>query len=102
MTNRDAPNQKIVTVDASDPRPENWKDFIPETDDVLSPNTGGGYFFAEYMVDAISKVRQDDDDGRRIREVTLPGLGSASGFGGKKEEKELNIFPAGPTGMRVA
>ena len=49
VTNLNAPNQKIVTVDASKPTPENWKDFIPETENVLSPNTGGGYFFAEYM-----------------------------------------------------
>jgi len=89
VTNLDAPNQKIVTVNASDPRPENWVDLIPETENVLSPNTGGGYFFAEYMVDAISKVLQYDYDGKLIREVKLPGVGSASGFGGKENEKEF-------------
>ncbi|WP_282053854.1 prolyl oligopeptidase family serine peptidase [Maribacter luteus] len=89
VTNLNAPNQKIVTVDASNPTPENWVDFIPETENVLSPNTGGGYFFAEYMVDAISKVFQYDYDGKMVREVKLPGLGSASGFGGKKEDKEF-------------
>ena len=92
VTNMDAPNQKIVTVDASDPRPENWKDFIPETEHVLSPSTGGGYFFAEYMVDAISKVLQYDYQGNLVREVDLPGLGSAGGFGGKQEEKELYFY----------
>ncbi|GAB4153521.1 MAG: prolyl oligopeptidase family serine peptidase [Winogradskyella sp.] len=89
MTNLNAPNQKIVTVDASNPTPENWKDFIPETENVLSPSTGGGYFFAEYMVDAVSKVLQYDYDGNLVREVQLPGVGSAGGFGAKKEEKEL-------------
>ena len=89
VTNLNAPNQKIVTVDASDPGPENWKDFIPETENVLSPNTGGGYFFAEYMVDAVSKVLQYDYEGNLVRDVMLPGIGSAGGFGGKKEEKEL-------------
>ncbi len=89
VTNMAAPNQKIVTVDASDPRPENWVDFIPETEHVLSPNKGGGYFFAEYMVDAISKVLQYDYEGKLVREVALPGVGSASGFGGKKEDKEF-------------
>jgi prolyl oligopeptidase len=89
VTNRDAPNQKIVTVDANNPSHENWVDFIPETENVLSPNTGGGYFFTEYMVDAISKVFQYDYDGKLVREVQLPGLGSASGFGGKKEDKEF-------------
>ncbi|MBT8260029.1 MAG: S9 family peptidase, partial [Bacteroidia bacterium] len=57
VTNLNAPNQKIVTTDASDPTAQNWVDFIPETEYVLSPSTGGGYFFTEYMVDAISQVK---------------------------------------------
>lgn len=89
LTNLNAPNQKIVTVDASDPTPAHWVDLIPETEHVLSPNTGGGYFFTEYMVDAISKVLQYDYSGNLIREVELPGVGSVSGFGGKKEEQEF-------------
>ena len=89
VTNKNAPNQKIVTVDAANPGYENWVDFIPETENVLSPSTGGGYFFAEYMVDAISKIYQYDYDGKQVREVQLPGLGSASGFGGKKEDTEF-------------
>ncbi|MFC0603493.1 prolyl oligopeptidase family serine peptidase [Winogradskyella pulchriflava] len=89
VTNLDAPNQRVVTVDASNPTPENWQDFIPETNNVLSPSTGGGYFFAEYMVDAVSKVFQYDYNGKLVREVELPGVGSAGGFGTKKEEKEL-------------
>ena len=88
-TNLNAPNQKIVSVDASNPGPENWVDFIPETENVLSPSSGGGYFFAEYMVDAVSKVLQYDSDGKLIREIKLPGVGSAGGFGAKKEETEL-------------
>ncbi len=87
VTNLNAPNQKIVTVDASNPTPENWKDFVPETEYVLSPSKGGGYFFTEYMVDAISQVKQYDYDGKLIRDIELPGLGNAGGFGGKKEEK---------------
>ena len=89
VTNLDAPNQKIVKVDAANPQPENWVDVIPETENVLSPSTGGGYIFAEYMVDAISKVYQYDYDGNLIREVNLPGIGSAGGFRGKKEEADL-------------
>ncbi|MDN3596025.1 prolyl oligopeptidase family serine peptidase [Zunongwangia endophytica] len=89
VTNLDAPNQRIVTVDAANPEPENWKDFIAETENVLSPSTGGGYFFTEYMVDAVSKVKQYDYDGNLVREVELPGLGSAGGFGAKKEDKTL-------------
>ncbi len=89
VTNLDAPNRRIVTVDASNPGVENWKDFIPETDHVLSTGTGAGYIFTKYMVDAVSKVYQYDMKGNRIREIVLPGVGSARGFGGKKEAEEL-------------
>lgn len=89
VTNRNAPNRKIVTVDATNPTPENWKDFLPETENVLSASTGGGNIFANYMVDAVSKVMQYDYDGKLIREIKLPGVGSAGGFGTKMEEKEL-------------
>ena len=89
VTNLNAPNKKVVTVDAANPSPENWKDLIPETENVLSLNSGAGYFFAEYMVDAVSKVLQYDFDGKLIREVKLPGVGSSGGFGGKTEAKEL-------------
>lgn len=89
LTNKNAPNQKIVTVDASNPTPENWNVFIPETKNVLSANTGGGYIFAEYMKDAVTQIQQYDYDGKLVREVQLPGVGSAGGFGGKKEEKTL-------------
>ncbi|TYP77015.1 prolyl oligopeptidase family serine peptidase [Aquimarina intermedia] len=89
VTNLNAPNQKIVTVDTSNPSSDQWTDFIAETENVLSPGKGGGYFFAEYMVDALSKVRQYDYDGTLVREVALPGKGSVSGFNSKKEEKTL-------------
>jgi prolyl oligopeptidase len=89
VTNLDAPNKKVVTVDASNPAPENWVDFIPETEHVLSISTAGGNFFAKYMVDALSKVVQYDYEGNKIRDVELPGIGSAGGFGAKKHEKEL-------------
>ncbi|NBW28203.1 MAG: S9 family peptidase [Flavobacteriaceae bacterium] len=89
LTNINAPNKRIVTVDASNPGTENWVDFIPETDNVLSPSTGGGYIFATYMKDAISLVKQYDFKGTLIREVTLPGIGTASGFGGKAKDTEL-------------
>ncbi len=87
VTNLNTPNKKIVSVNASNPTPEHWVDVIPETEHVLSPSTSGSYFFAHYMIDAISKVKQYDYNGTFIRDVKLPGLGSANGFGGKKEEK---------------
>jgi prolyl oligopeptidase len=86
-TDLNAPNKRIVTVDVNNPKPENWKDFIPETENVLSPSTGGGYFFANYMKDAVSFIKQYDYSGKMIREIQLPGVGTAAGFGAKKAEK---------------
>ncbi|MCK0146799.1 prolyl oligopeptidase family serine peptidase [Arenibacter sp. F26102] len=89
LTNRNAPNKKVVSVDVQNPTPDHWTDLIPETQNVLSVGTAGGYFFTEYMVDAISKVYQYDHEGNMIRELALPGLGSAAGFSGKMKETEL-------------
>jgi len=89
VTNLDAPNQRVVTVDASNPTPENWENFIPETENVLSVSTGAGYIFAEYMVDAVAQVKQYAYNGDMVREVQLPGVGSIGGFSGKKEAEEL-------------
>lgn len=89
QTNLNAPNQKVITVDVSQPTPENWVDLILETENVLNPSAGGGYLFAEYMVDAVSRVFQYDYDGKQLREIKLPGFGSASSLDGKKEDKTL-------------
>ena len=89
VTNLNAPNQKVVEVNASKPEQKYWKDFIPETDYVLSPSSGSGFIFAEYMVDAISKIHQYDSKGTNLGEVSLPGVGSVSGFSGEKEDAIL-------------
>ena len=89
VTDRDAPNKRLVKADAKQPNPEHWVDVIPETENVLTLNTGSGYFFAEYMIDALSKVYQYDYKGRLVREIDLPGLGSVGGFGGKSSDEVL-------------
>ena len=85
VTNLNAPNKRVVKVSAKNPVPENWVDVIPETENVLSTSTAGGFIFANYMVDAVSKVKQYDYTGKLIREIELPGIGSAGGFSDKKE-----------------
>ena len=87
VTNLDAPNQKIVSFEADAPDQMNWNDIIPEREYVLRPSSVGGYFFAEYMVDAISRVEQYDYQGNFIRNLKLPGMGSVGGFGGKRSDK---------------
>jgi prolyl oligopeptidase len=89
VTNRNAPNKKVVTASFQNPQVEYWQQFIAETEQVLSPSYGGGYFFAHYMIDAISKVYQFDTEGQNLGELQLPGVGSSRGFSSKKEEKTL-------------
>ncbi len=89
VTNRNAPNQKLIVVNARKPHEKYWKDFIPEGKYVLSPTTGGGYFFARYIADVITKVIQYDMDGVNMGEIELPGLGTAYGWSGKKDQEVL-------------
>ena len=89
VTNFNAANKKVVSTKFDKVAQENWVDLIPETEHVLNITTGGGYFFAEYMKDAVSMVLQYDNKGNQIREIALPGIGSSGGFSGKKEDKSL-------------
>ncbi|MBS1501871.1 MAG: S9 family peptidase [Bacteroidetes bacterium] len=88
FTNLYQPTFKVVTVDASNPKPIYWKDLIPATSNVLSVSTAGGKIFAHYLKDATSYVQQYDMDGKLEHTIELPAVGSATGFDGKKEEKE--------------
>ncbi|ACU04662.1 prolyl oligopeptidase family serine peptidase [Pedobacter heparinus] len=89
FTKLNAANGRIVTVDAANPKPENWKELIKETENVLRPSAGGGKLFANYIKDAVSLVLQYNMDGKLEHRIELPGIGSASGFSGKKEEPAL-------------
>ncbi len=89
LTNQGAPNRKLVVTDAANPAPANWKVLIPETKFPLSVSTCGGKLFAQYLKDAVSQVYQYDLNGKQERAIQLPGLGTAGGFGGKREEKDV-------------
>lgn len=88
-TNLNAPNGRLISVDAATPDPSNWVDLIPETENVLSPSTGGGKIFAHYLKDATSLVMQYNLEGQLERTIELPGVGSASGFSAKQSENSL-------------
>lgn len=88
FTNLGAPNNKVVTVDAANPEPANWKTLIPETSNVLEVSTVGGKLFATYLKDATSLIEQYDMMGKKEHAIALPSVGSADGFNGKKDEKE--------------
>jgi len=89
FTNLNAPNNRIVTVDAENPGVSNWNDFIPQTENVLHVAAGGGKIFANYLKDAGSMVMQYDLQGKLEKTIELPGHGTASGFSGKKEDTEV-------------
>ncbi|EHK6028082.1 prolyl oligopeptidase family serine peptidase [Vibrio parahaemolyticus] len=85
-TNLDAPNGKVVSYNT---QTEQWADVIAEQEQPLEISKGGGYLFATYMVDVLSKVQQFTYQGEWIRDVELPGEGTAYGLAGKKEETKL-------------
>jgi prolyl oligopeptidase len=86
MTNLDAPNKRLVKASISNPSAKHWEDLISETENVLNISKGSNFFFAQYMVDAISMVKQFDYNGNLVREIKLPGIGTSSGFGGRNED----------------
>jgi prolyl oligopeptidase len=89
QTDRNAPTGKLVIAPIASPEESNWKVLIDAKPEVLSTSTAGGFIFCNYMKDAVSKVYQYNRSGKQIREIDLPGLGSAGGFAGKLEEKEV-------------
>ena len=90
VTNLNAPNKKVVKTSYRNPESKYWKDFIPETENVLFPSSGGGYFFAKYMINVINKVFQYNKNGKNLGEIDLPSLGTVYGLSGKKED--LNLY----------
>jgi len=89
-TNADAPNFRVVLIDPKNPAKENWQTVVAEKPEVLSgAGTAGGYMFTNYLKDANTKIFQHRLDGAPVREIELPALGTAGGFGGKRDEKTL-------------
>ncbi len=87
QTDLDAPNNRIVRVDASNPVPQNWKEIVPESDMAIrGVSSAGKKIFVNYLKDASTLVKQFDYKGTAEREVELPGIGSAFGFGGRVSE----------------
>ena len=89
-TNDGSANKRLVEVDLKNPSKENWKDVIAETKDLLEAvSVSGGKIFATYLKDVATKVYQCDMDGKVEHEIELPAIGTASGFGGEKADKDF-------------
>jgi len=88
-TNKSAPRGKVVAIDTRKPQAAHWVELIPESADTLeSVDVVGDRFLAGYLKDAHSVVRVFDLEGRHVRDVDFPGLGTAFGFAGKRKDKE--------------
>jgi prolyl oligopeptidase len=88
VTNRSAPNSRVVMIDPAMPDELNWTDVIPEKPEPLqSATVSGEKIFARYLKDVATKVFVHALDGMFENEVVLPTLGTASGFGGERDER---------------
>jgi prolyl oligopeptidase len=89
-TNLDAPRYRIIAIDVAKPEKENWREVVPQSEHKLdSVSFASGQLLCEYLQDAKSTVKAFDLQGKLVRDVELPGIGSISGFGGRKDDKEL-------------
>ncbi len=89
-TNLDAPKFRVVLIDPRKPTKDNWKTVVPEMSEVLSSaNTAGGQLFCSYLKDVNTKVYQHDLDGKLVREIALPALGTAEGFNGWRDDTAI-------------
>jgi prolyl oligopeptidase len=89
LTDLDAPQKRVVEIDLNEPSRNNWQTLIEEAEHRLeSISNTGGHFIVQYLQDAQNRVYVFAENGSPIREVELPGVGSTSGFGGKRAETE--------------
>jgi prolyl oligopeptidase len=90
LTDRDASNYRLTSINPADPETGKWIDVIPETVELLeSVSTGGGKLFAFYLKDASTRILQLDYQGKIEKEIALPAIGTARGLSGKDDEKTL-------------
>jgi prolyl oligopeptidase len=88
-TDLNAPRGRVIAINTKNPSPENWREIIPQSAETLeSVGILNNQFVADYLKDAHSQIKIFDLNGAFVREVELPGLGSAGGFGGKRHDTE--------------
>jgi prolyl oligopeptidase len=88
-TNKDAARGKVIAIDTRHPDPMDWVTLIPEASETLEEvHVVADHFLAVYLKDAHSVVRVFDLEGHRVRDIAFPGIGTASGFRGKRKDRE--------------
>jgi prolyl oligopeptidase len=89
QTDVDAPRRRVIAIDTRKPDRANWKEVIPQFEETLEHvSLVGGQFFASYLLHAHTQVKVFDLTGKLLSEVRFPGIGTASGFGGKRKDTE--------------
>ncbi len=89
FTDLDAPRGRVIAIDTRQPERANWKEIIPQAAETLDGVTlVNDTFIAHYLKDAYTQVRMFDLRGQHVRDVALPGVGTAGGFGGKRRDTE--------------
>ncbi|MCH1419165.1 MAG: prolyl oligopeptidase family serine peptidase [Akkermansiaceae bacterium] len=92
-TDLNAPKQKVISIDVNEPLSARWKTIIPESTETLrSVSHIGGIFIANYLKDARTEIRRFKTDGNSLPPIKLPGLGTATGFGGKSDQNETFYY----------
>jgi prolyl oligopeptidase len=90
QTDLDAPKGKIIAIDTRRPERDAWRTLVPEAAETIqSADLAGNQFLIAYLKDATTRVRSFGIDGAPIREVTLPGIGTAFGFNGRRDVGEV-------------
>jgi prolyl oligopeptidase len=88
-TDHEAPRGRVVGVDTRQPEPAAWRPIIAEREYTLDSTTVvGNYFVARYLRDARAHLEVLDLDGRSVRTIPLPGIGSVTGFHSQRESSE--------------
>lgn len=88
-TDLDAPRSRLIAIDTSSPERANWKTIVPQAAETMTnANVVDDKFLVEYLKDARTEVRVYDLQGKFLRSVDLPGIGTGAGFGGKRKDKE--------------
>ena len=89
QTDLDAPRGRLIAIDVRHPERANWKTIVPQGADKLeSASVVDNLLLVGYLKDARTDVRVYDLNGKFVRNVDLPGIGTAAGFGGKRKDKE--------------
>jgi len=105
-TNEDAPHYRVFVADAANPKRENWKELIPQSDAVLqSANVTGGKLLVQYEHNATSELKLFGLDGKKLADISLPAIGSVFGASGKYDRNEIffgfQSFTVPPSVYRV-